>query len=99
MPEVIETRGRGRPAKDKFDDLDAEWKDAVANSDPEEIKKRMADLAAEAEMQKQAMDADPEVQQLKDRLKTETADYKANIKGAKLRIQYCVEKLKDKGAL
>jgi hypothetical protein len=86
-------------AKDKFKNLDANYKDAVAQSSPEEIYKRIADIEGQLEALDAAKQLDQDLLTAKDRLATAQAPYKEQAKDLKLRIKYAVRVLGDKGKL
>lgn len=86
-------------AKDKFKDLDSDFKDAVAQSSPEEIYRRITDLTNQNEKLNEAKELDNDLQSAKDRYQTALDPYKEQSKDIKLRIRYCIRVLGDKGKL
>lgn len=92
-------RGRlGRTKKGPFDDLPSDFKDAVAQSSPDDIKKRVAAIAIEQAELEKAKEADQDYQEKKAAASAAGAVYRDGKKGAKLRIAYCLQVLGDKGA-
>lgn len=87
-----------QPKKGKFDDLDSDFKDAIAQSSPEDIKKRIAAIAIEAAEVEAKKADDQDYQEKKTAFSTAGAVYRDSKKGAKLRTAYCLQVLKDKGA-
>jgi hypothetical protein len=88
----------GTAKKGKFDDLPTEFKDAVAQSSPEDIKKRIAGIAIEAAELETAKEKDQDYQDKKKVASEAGAIYRDGKKGARLRTAYCLQVLKDKGA-
>ena len=92
-------RGRmGKQKKGKFDDLPTDFKDAVAQSSPEDINKRIAEVAKATEELRKAQENDQDYQEKKEALKEAGAVYRDGFKANRLKIQYCVQVLGDKGA-
>jgi hypothetical protein len=89
---------RGRPAKtDKFQDLDNEFKDAVAAMATEDINKKISDVAKNQEAVDEAKKADPQLAEAKEAVKVAGAGYKEATKMNRLRIQYAMRVLGDRG--
>lgn len=84
--------------KGPFDDLPTDWKDAIAQSSPDEIKKRIAAIAIEQAELEKAKENDQDYQEKKAALSEAGAVYRDGKKGAKLRTAYALQVLKDKGA-
>lgn len=89
--------GRGRPRKDKFADLDDEFKDAIAQSSPEDIKKRVAKIALDNEELLRAKEDDEDLAEKLEIAKDAGAVYREGVKANRLRIQFCKRVLEDKG--
>src|SRR5512133_3677586 len=89
--------GRGRPKKDPFDLLSDEFKDAVASASPEDINKRIAEIAKGAAANQELLKSDPIVSDLKEKLKEATAGYRETKKAFGQQLAFCREKLADKG--
>lgn len=87
-----------KPKKGKFDDLPSDFKDAVAQSSPEEINKRIAEIAKASEELAKAQDDDQDYQEKKEALKEAGAVYREGKKANRLKIQYAIQVLGDKGA-
>lgn len=91
-------KGRmGRPKKGKFDDLTTEFKDAVAQSTPEEINSRIATIAKDTEALVKAQAEDQDYQTKKEALKVAGEVYRDGKKMNRLKIQYAIQVLADKG--
>jgi hypothetical protein len=90
-------RGRGRPKKDPYDLLSDEFKDAIASASPDEINKRIAEIAKGAAANTELLKSDPVVNEAKDELKKLTAPYGETKKAFGQQLAFCREKLADKG--
>lgn len=90
-------RGRGRPKKDQYDLLSEEFKDAISSASPEDINKRIAEVAKGAAANQELLKSDPVVNDLKEQLKTATSGYRETKKVFGQQLAYCREKLADKG--
>jgi hypothetical protein len=90
-------RGRGRPKKSPYDLLSEQFQDAVATSTPEEINKRIAEIAKGAAANKELLKADPVVSDLKEELKNATAGYRETDKAFGQQLAFCRETLANKG--
>ena len=86
-----------RTKKDKFEDLDQEWKDGICSMSPEEIKSRVADIALELETLLKAREDDADLQAKQLAAKEANAVYSEGKKGARLRIKYAKSILEAKG--
>jgi hypothetical protein len=84
-------------AKDKFKNLDSDFKDAVASEDAEAIYKRVANLNAEIEHLDAAKKLDGDLMSAKDKYDTAVEPYKTQTKDLKLRIKFCIRVLGDQG--
>ena len=83
--------------KDQFADLSDEFKDAVAGSSVDEIRKRISDVALLDCTTKALLKEDGDVAQAREALKQLMEPYRADIKSFKLQIAYCKQVLDDKG--
>lgn len=90
-------RGRGRPKKDRYDMLTPEFKDAVANGTPEEINRRIAEIAKGAAANQELLKADPEVIAAADNLKGLKSGYVETKKTFAQQLAWCRETLSNKG--
>jgi hypothetical protein len=79
---------RGRKAKDPFEDLDSEFKDAVASMKDEEIKTRIAQVAMDQQALNEAKKNDEDLKQRQSAVKVAMEPYRAGNKGCQLRIKY-----------
>lgn len=86
-------------AKDKFKDLGEEFKDAIAGSSVEEIRKRICDIAILEVVEKQMLAQDPDVEQAKEALDNVASPYREAIKEMRLKIEFCKQVLDDKGSV
>lgn len=86
-------------AKDKFKNLDSDFKDALASSSPEDIYKRITELSSQLEELDKAKKADQDLENLKEKVATALEPYKAAGKDLKLRIKFALQVLGDKGKL
>jgi len=84
--------------KGPFDELPTDFKDAVASACPEDINKRIAQIAKDTEALLKARDEDQDYQTKKEELKEAGAVYRDGKKANRLKILYCVQVLGDKGA-
>jgi hypothetical protein len=86
-------------AKDKFKDLNPEFKDAIAQSNPEEIKRRVADIAILKSVEEKWFENDPDLEQAKQAVEDIAGAYRDAIKEMKLKLEWCFQVLGDKGAM
>jgi hypothetical protein len=82
----------------KFRKLDDDFKDAIEGSSPEEIKKRIVDLAIYEVEKKEELKADPDVAQTKQAYADATEDFRTELKETRLKIEWCKRMLERKGA-
>jgi hypothetical protein len=90
---------RGRPKKGEFEDLDSDFKDAIASSTVEDINKRIAEVAKNQETNLKSMAEDQDLAEKKEAVKDASAQYREATKANRLRIAYCMRVLGDKGAV
>lgn len=83
--------------KDPFADLDSDFKDAVAGSSPEEIRKRIAQIAIDEENNRNAKDDDEDLKEKKEQAKIAGEQYAEATKAHRNMIRYCKRVLEDKG--
>jgi len=84
-------------AKDQFKDLDSEFKDAVAQSSPEDIYKRISDLTKDQEDLATAKKEDQDLANILEKKRTAEAPYKEANKGLKMKVKFCLRVLSDQG--
>lgn len=89
---------RGRKKQDKFAKLDSEWKDAVAASSVDDIRKRISDIALEREELLKQKEEDMQLKEALQAAKDAGEVYRDGEKTARLRIQFCKRVLEDRGA-
>ena len=83
--------------KGPYDDLPTEFKDAVAQSSPEDINARIATITKETEALLKARDDDQDYQSKKEALKEAGAVYREGKKANRLKVLYAMQVLADKG--
>ena len=83
--------------KDVFDNLTTEFKDAVAQSSPTEIKQRVASLVLEHAALMEAQKEDQHYQEAKSAFATASKVYSDSKKATKIKLAYCRQVLEDKG--
>lgn len=89
----------GRPKgskKDIFADLDNDFKDAVAAESPEEIRKRIAQVALNEEENRKMKEEDQDLAQAVEAAKIAGEQYREATKMNRLRIKFCSRVLDDK---
>jgi hypothetical protein len=91
--------GRGRPRKDPFQDLDQAWKDAITGMSPDEIKKKVSEVAIELSRIIQAKKEDEDLKAKMIEAKEAGAVYRDGQKMALLRIKFAKQTLEDKGKI
>ncbi len=83
---------------DKFKNLSPEFKDAVAESSPEEIKRRIADITILKAIEEKWFANDPDLEAAKTEVENISGEYREAIKEMKLKLEWCFQVLGDKGA-
>lgn len=83
--------------KDKFEDLDQDFKNEINGKSPEEIKKVVAKVALDQNELMKAKKLDQDLQDKLELAKEAGAVYREGTKMNKLRIGYCSQVLEDKG--
>lgn len=86
-----------RAKKDKFDSLSDEFKDAIRQSSPEDIRKRVSEIALLDCNMKATLKADGEVLNAREKLKNLMSTYRADFKAFKLQIDFANDVLTGKG--
>lgn len=90
-------RKKGFTKKDKFDSLDSDFKEAVAQSSTDEIRRRVSEIAILEVTEKQILKQDPAVLEAKEKLKNVMEPYRESLKAYRLKIEWCKRVLDDKG--
>jgi len=88
---------RGAKKKGKFDDLSSEFKDAVAGMSPEDIKKRISEVAIAEHENREAKIKDEDLAEKVAAVKFASEGYREATKANKLKIAYCHDTLASKG--
>lgn len=91
--------GRGRPKKDKFDDLDSEFKDSVASMDEVAIRSMISTTALDQATLMKAKDDDEDLAEKKALALDAGAVYREGTKHNKLKILFGKRILEDRGKL
>lgn len=86
-----------RQKKDKFEDLDEDFKDDIASKSEEEIRKKISTVALNQVALLEARDLDEDLQQKKEAASVAGAVYREGTTMNKLRIEFCKQVLSDKG--
>jgi hypothetical protein len=90
-------RPRGRPKKDKFADLDSDFKDAAASMSEAEIRKRLSEIALNQVELVNAKEVDDDLKAAKFRAREAGAIYREGSKMNKLRTEFLHRVLGDAG--
>jgi hypothetical protein len=88
---------RGRPKKNKFDDLDTDFKDSVAGMSEEQIRAKLAEVALNQAALMAAKSEDEDLKEKKAIAKEAGAQYSEGTKMNRLRTEFCRQVLGDKG--
>lgn len=83
--------------KDKFDSLGDDFKSAVQQSSPDEIRARIAQVTILDIEMKAQLKADPDVAQAKDALKNLMDPYREDLKSYRLQQEFMKKAIDDKG--
>ena len=86
-----------KTVKDIFEDLDSDWKDAVATMSVDDINSRIAEVAKAEELNQRAKEDDLDLARLKEEVATAGAQYKEATKANKLKIKFAMRVLGDRG--
>lgn len=89
--------GRGRPKKDKFSDLDEDYKNAVASMDTDAIKRKICEVAMNQEELMTAKSEDQDLAEKVGQAKEAGTIYREGSKMNRLRTQYAMRVLEDRG--
>ena len=84
-------------AKDPFEDLPMEFKEAMEKSSVEELKQTLANIATNEETNVSAQKADEDLQQLREKVTVASKAYREATKMNKLKTKFCRRILADKG--
>ncbi len=87
----------GRPKKDKFEDLDIDFKDSIAAMTEEEIRAKLAEISLNQAALMQAKSDDEDLKTKKEIAKEAGAIYREGTKANRLRIEWARQVLGDKG--
>jgi hypothetical protein len=91
-------RRKARGSKDPFSELDDEFKGAIQGAKTDdEIRRRMAKIAAAQEDNLLAQKRDGHLKECRDAAKEAGAQYREATKFNRLRTQFCVKVLRDRG--
>lgn len=90
---------RTKKPKDKFASLDETFKDAVAQSSPEEINKRISEIALLDCALRDTLKEDGAVADAKESLKNLMEPYRDDFRAFRLKIEYARSILDAKGAI
>lgn len=83
--------------KDPFKSLPQDFKDAVDSEMTDDLKGRLSDVAKNEEANQSAKKADPDLNRLKDELKTAGLGYTEVTKANKMRLKYVIKRLAELG--
>jgi len=84
-------------AKDKFRNLDADWKDKVSTMDATEIDGALAQIAKDGEALEQAQEADQDLAAKKEAAKDAGQVYREGKKENRLKTRFLMRVLSDQG--
>lgn len=87
----------GRSKKDPFEDLDQDFKNAVAGMNEMEIRQKISSVALNQVALIEAKENDEDFQQKKEAASVAGEVYRDGTKANKLRIAFCKRVLGDKG--
>ena len=82
---------------DPFEAIPEEWRDAIAEMDPEEINLRIAEVAKAEQENLKAKTEDVDLANLKEQVADANAPYKEASNMNKLKIRFAMQVLGDKG--
>jgi len=85
--------------KDPFGDLPEEFKDAVAGSNVDDVKKRIAEVAMNQVALMEAKKLDGDLAEAHQRYNDASALYRDGTKANKLKLQYCKSVLDSRGVV
>ncbi len=87
----------GRPKKDKFEDLSADFKDSVASMSEVEIRTRISNVALNQVALLNAKENDLDLAEKQEAAKFAGEVYREGSKANKLMIEFCKRVLEDQG--
>lgn len=87
----------GRPKKDKFDDLDKDFKEEAEKLDEGQLRTKISEIALNQEALMEAKEQDQDLAQKKEQAKEAGAVYREGSKANKLRVRYLRQMLDAKG--
>lgn len=92
----------GRPKgvknkKSKFDDLSPEFKSSIDGASKEDLQSKLAEVAKNLELNSAAQKADPDLAAKKQAVKDAGAGYAEAKKAQRLKAEYLIVALSDKG--
>jgi hypothetical protein len=88
---------RGRPKKNPFDDLDADFKDSVDGKSDSEINEMIAKVAKDEELNRRHKADDEDLKERQEQAKLAGAVYAEATKAYKLKTAYLYDVLKARG--
>jgi|SRR5882757_11533482 len=88
---------RGRKAKDPFAEISSEWKDAVMQSNEEEVRKRISEVALNDEALSKAKESDSDLKMKQAEAKVANAVYRDGFKANRLKIKFAKQVLEGQG--
>lgn len=88
---------KGRKKKGKWDDLDMEWKMAVASAKDDDIHTRLKDLALGRSALLDARSKDQQLKEAKEAASQAGEVYRDGLKGNAMRVAYIREVLESRG--
>jgi hypothetical protein len=86
----------GRPKKDKFEDLDEDFKDSVAAMDEAGLRSKISEITLNQEAVLEAKENDQDLASKKEEYKVAGASYREATKANKLRVKFLRQVLGDK---
>lgn len=95
--QVAVKRGRGRPKKEPWSDLDPEFKENVESATDAEINEIIAKVAKDEELNRRLKADDEDLKEKQEQAKLAGEQYATATKANKLKIAYCYDLLKARG--
>lgn len=90
-------RGMRGTKKDVFEDLDSDFKDAAANMTEDQLNSKIADVAKNEQENLKNRAADQDLKEKREQAGEAGKQYKEASKANRLRIQFLIRVLGDKG--
>lgn len=81
----------------RFAQLDEEWRSSMLSASTEEVTKKISTVAMNDYQMHMAQKNDPDLNELKEKLKTANAPYSDAYKTNKIRIEFLTEVLRSRG--